>query len=71
MSAGLDGGAQVINFILTFSVLGAGGIVVDFPKYFGNNFHKGNLDYCMKDPGLGSGKGHGKKGGGKKGKGGD
>jgi hypothetical protein len=49
-------------------VLGAGGIVVEFPKYFGNNFHKGNLDYCMKDPGMGQKHG-GKKGGGKKGKG--
>jgi hypothetical protein len=28
MSAGLDGGAQVINFILTFTVFGAGGRVV-------------------------------------------
>lgn len=60
----MDGGAQVLNFILTFTVFGAGGKVVNFPKYWGNNYQKGNYDYCMKDPGLGNGGGHGKKGGG-------
>jgi hypothetical protein len=64
MSAGLDGGTQLVTFILTFAVMGAGGISVDFPKYFGNNYHSGNYDFCMKNPALsGSGKG------GKKGKG--
>lgn len=62
MSAGMDGGAQVLNFILTFTVFGAGGKVVEFPKYWGNNHQKGNYDYCLKDPGLAGG-GHGKKGG--------
>jgi OPT family oligopeptide transporter len=60
MSAGMDGGSQVLNFILTFTVFGAGGKSVPFPKYWGNNHQKGNYDYCMKDPALGSG--HGKKG---------
>ncbi|KAF2664769.1 OPT superfamily oligopeptide transporter [Microthyrium microscopicum] len=64
MSAGIDGGAQVINFILTFAVFGAGGKVVPFPPYWGNNHEKGNYDYCLRDPALGSGK-HKKKGGGK------
>ncbi|KAF2674475.1 OPT superfamily oligopeptide transporter [Microthyrium microscopicum] len=54
LSAGLDGGAAFISFLLTFTVFGAGGKVVPFPPYWGNNFQKGNYDYCMKDPGLGS-----------------
>jgi OPT oligopeptide transporter protein len=58
MSAGLDGGAQVISFLLTFTVLGASGKAVDFPAYFGNNFNKGNFDYCMADPALTKGKKH-------------
>jgi hypothetical protein len=56
MSAGLDGGAQVINFLLTFAVFGASGKAVDFPKYFGNHNYQGNFDYCMRDPGLKEGK---------------
>jgi hypothetical protein len=52
LCAGMDGGTQVINFILTFAVFGAGGPAKPFPQYWGNN-KKGNLDYCMKDPGLG------------------
>lgn len=58
LSAGLDGGAQVINFILTFTVLGAGGKAVPFPAYWGNHHQRGNYDYCKRDPGLG---GHGGK----------
>lgn len=65
LSAGLDGGAQVINFLLTFAVFGAGGKVVKFPAYWGNNYRKGNLDYCMRDVGLGpKGGKHGRGGGG-------
>jgi uncharacterized membrane protein YgcG len=70
MSAGLDGGAQVINFMLTFAVFGAGGKVVDFPKYFGNHWQKGNYDYCMRDPGMGQSGGKKKHGGGGGGDGG-
>jgi hypothetical protein len=51
LSAGMDGGTQIINFLLTFTVFGAGGKVIDFPKYWANNAG-GNLDYCMRDPGL-------------------
>ena len=41
LSAGLDGGAAFINFILTFTVFGAGGKVIPFPPYWGNNHQKG------------------------------
>ena len=58
LSAGMDGGAQVINFILTFTVLGAGRKAVPFPKYWGNHWQKGNYDYCMRDPALGKHKAH-------------
>lgn len=51
----MDGGTAVISFLLTFAVFGAGGRTVPFPKYWANN-RKGNLDYCMRDPGLGAGK---------------
>ncbi|QDS75836.1 hypothetical protein FKW77_001200 [Venturia effusa] len=53
LSAGMDGGAAVIGFILTFTVFGAGGLSVPFPPWFGNHFQGGrNYDYCMKDPAL-------------------
>jgi hypothetical protein len=52
LSAGMDGGTQVINFLLTFTVFGAGGKMIPFPSYWANN-QEGNLDYCMQDPGLG------------------
>jgi hypothetical protein len=52
INAGLHGGAQVANFILAFAVLGAGGRVVTFPPYWGNNMNHGNHDYCKGDPGL-------------------
>jgi hypothetical protein len=58
VSAGLDGGAAVIAFLLTFTVFGAGGKVVPFPPYWGNNFQKGNYDYCMRDPGMGKKRAH-------------
>ena len=34
LSAGMDGGAAVLSFILTFTVFGAGGKVVPFPPYW-------------------------------------
>jgi hypothetical protein len=58
LSAGMDGGAAVIAFLLTFSVFGAGGKVVPFPKWAGNNWQRGNYDFCMKDPGLGKHRSH-------------
>jgi hypothetical protein len=53
LSAGMDGGVALISFILTFTVFGAAGNTVPFPKYWGNNWERGNYDYCMRDPGVG------------------
>jgi hypothetical protein len=36
LSAALDGGSQVILFILSFAVFGASGNAVDFPTWWGN-----------------------------------
>ena len=52
LCAGLDGGTQVIIFILTFALFGASGKSVPFPNYWGNNAN-GNLDYCKVDPANG------------------
>ncbi len=49
LCAGLDGGTQVIIFILTFALFGASGNPVAFPSYWGNK-PDGNIDYCMVDP---------------------
>ncbi|KAF9870610.1 hypothetical protein CkaCkLH20_11916 [Colletotrichum karsti] len=49
LAAALDGGTQVLVFVLTFAVLGGTGTAVPFPKYWGNNAG-GNFDYCMRDP---------------------
>jgi hypothetical protein len=46
----MDGGTQVLVFILTFAVFGGGGKSVPFPAYWGNNKQQGNYDYCMVDP---------------------
>ncbi|KAK8090769.1 OPT oligopeptide transporter protein-domain-containing protein [Apiospora phragmitis] len=48
LCAGLEGGTQVIIFILTFAFLGASGKPVTFPTYWGNR--RGNVDFCMMDP---------------------
>ncbi|KAI9845025.1 MAG: hypothetical protein M1838_001929 [Thelocarpon superellum] len=48
-SAAMDGGTQVIVFILTFAVSGGSGKAVKFPLYWGNNAG-GNFDYCMQNP---------------------
>ncbi|KAF1986665.1 OPT superfamily oligopeptide transporter [Aulographum hederae CBS 113979] len=50
LSAALDGGTQVVVFILTFAVFGGAGKEVNFPPYWGNNFQQGNYDYCLRDP---------------------
>ncbi|KAF2663875.1 OPT peptide transporter Mtd1 [Microthyrium microscopicum] len=44
IGAALDGGAQIVVFILSFAVLGASGKNVPFPTYFGNP--SGNPDHC-------------------------
>ena len=50
------GGEAVIRSLGTG--VGAGGKVVPFPKYWGNNWERGNYDYCMRDPGLGGKRAH-------------
>jgi OPT family oligopeptide transporter len=50
VSAALDGGTQVIVFILSFAVFGGSGQANDFPIWAGNNggvTNGYNLDYCM------------------------
>jgi hypothetical protein len=53
LSAAMDGGTQVIVFILSFAVFGASGNEIKFPPYWGNNFQTGKYDYCMTTPGEG------------------
>ncbi|KIM57237.1 hypothetical protein SCLCIDRAFT_1143537 [Scleroderma citrinum Foug A] len=45
LGGALDGGAQVMNFILSFAVFGAAGTQRPFPSWAGNPA-KGNVDYC-------------------------
>ncbi|KAK0385397.1 hypothetical protein NLU13_7873 [Sarocladium strictum] len=50
ISAALDGGTQVMVFILSFAVLGASGTQYNFPTYALNNggtANSKNIDYCM------------------------
>ncbi|KAM0454484.1 hypothetical protein ACHAPV_008355 [Trichoderma viride] len=50
ISAALDGGTQVMVFILSFAVLGASGKQYNFPTYALNNGgtnNNKNIDYCM------------------------
>jgi hypothetical protein len=51
LSAAMDGGTQVLTFILTFALFGGAGHQVQFPSYWGNAWNKGNYDLCLKDPG--------------------
>ncbi|KAG0650863.1 Oligopeptide transporter 3 [Hyphodiscus hymeniophilus] len=44
VSAALDGGTQVMVFLLSFAVAGAGGVARPFPAWAGN--HNDNVDYC-------------------------
>lgn len=53
VSAALDGGTQVIVFVLTFAVFGGSGQAVYFPVWAGNNggyATSNNVDYCMVNP---------------------
>jgi len=53
ISAALDGGTQVIVFILSFAVQGGSGQPRNFPLWAGNNggFNENkNVDYCMFNP---------------------
>lgn len=45
LGGALDGGAQVMIFILSFAVFGASGKERPFPKWAGNPA-QGNVDYC-------------------------
>ncbi|KAI5271550.1 OPT superfamily oligopeptide transporter [Aureobasidium subglaciale] len=54
-SAALDGGTQVLVFILTFAVFGGNGKSRPFPTWAGNpDTTKHNLDYCMVNPATSS-----------------
>ncbi|CZR52285.1 related to peptide transporter [Phialocephala subalpina] len=52
VSAALDGGTQVMVFILSFAVAGASGVDHPFPAWWGN-YVNGNVDYCMYNPANG------------------
>ncbi|KAH7872644.1 OPT oligopeptide transporter [Lentinula edodes] len=45
ISGALDGGTQVISFILNLAVFGAAGTEVDFPQWWGNDFNL-SADRC-------------------------
>ncbi|KAI0316557.1 oligopeptide transporter [Amylostereum chailletii] len=45
LGGALDGGAQVMIFVLSFAVFGASGVERPFPSW-GGNPAKGNVDYC-------------------------
>lgn len=48
VSAGMDGGTQVMVFLLSFAVAGASGVARPFPVWWGNNTN-GNADRCAYD----------------------
>ncbi|KAH0163161.1 OPT superfamily oligopeptide transporter, partial [Aureobasidium melanogenum] len=51
VSAAMDGGTQVMVFILTFAVAGGSGKAHPFPTWAGNpNLSIHNADYCMVNP---------------------
>ncbi|KAM3084106.1 hypothetical protein ACMFMG_001788 [Clarireedia jacksonii] len=52
VSAGLDGGTQVMVFLLTFAVAGGSGKSRPFPTWAGNP-GSGNVDKCMYNPANG------------------
>ena len=45
IGAAMDGGSQIVIFILSFAVFGASGTSKPFPTYFGNP--DGNPDHCL------------------------
>lgn len=51
VSAAMDGGTQVLVFLLTFAVFGGSGNAVAFPTWAGN--HIDNIDYCAYNPANG------------------
>lgn len=53
VAAAISGGTELLVFVTTFAVQGASGVAVPFPPYWGNNFQKGNVDFCATNPALG------------------
>jgi hypothetical protein len=53
LAAAISGGTELLVFVTTFAVQGASGVAVPFPPYWGNNFQKGNFDFCATNPALG------------------
>jgi hypothetical protein len=51
ISAAMDGGTQVLVFLLTFAVAGGSGKARPFPTWAGNP--DGNVDHCMVNPANG------------------
>ncbi|KAK4579995.1 hypothetical protein LTR86_000197 [Recurvomyces mirabilis] len=52
ISAALDGGTQIMIFILTFAVAGGSGVAHPFPTWAGNpDLSVTNTDHCMVNPG--------------------
>jgi hypothetical protein len=51
VSGALDGGTQVMVFVLSFAVAGASGVSRPFPNWWGND--GGNVDRCMVNPANG------------------
>ncbi|KZT66154.1 OPT superfamily oligopeptide transporter [Daedalea quercina L-15889] len=49
VAAALDGGTQVIVFILNFAVFGAAGRTVSFPQWWGNDLNL-SADRCLSPP---------------------
>lgn len=52
LAAAINGGTELLVFITTFSVQGATRKAIPFPPYWGNNYYKGNFDYCAINPAL-------------------
>jgi len=47
LAGALDGGTQVISFILNFAVFGAAGTAYPFPEWWGNDL-KYSTDRCLR-----------------------
>ena len=45
VAAALDGGTQVISFILNFAVFGASGVAHNFPQWWGNGAFSANFSF--------------------------
>jgi len=46
IAAAMDGGTQVVIFILNFAIFGAAGTAYQFPQWWGNDF-KLSADRCL------------------------